>query len=175
MPRSPVAWQKRWKVPRACTCWTWSLRKGGSKVTLGRLSGPEPEASQGLLGEEDESGPRQDREEDPGGGKGIGDEAARQRTEKRKGTEAKVIRNTLHAEKRNKLRKRKGPGAVLAPSLDCARRRQETWLHPSHQARGWEEALWPQQSTCSQQGYKLHVYSVIFQMYTIQSRKIKTK
>lgn len=82
VPRSPVAWQKRWTVPRAGTCWAWSLRKGGSKVTRRRLSGPEPEASQGLRGEEDESGPRQDRE-DPGGGEGIGDEAARQRTEKR--------------------------------------------------------------------------------------------
>lgn len=85
-------------------------------MTLGWLSGPEPEPSQGLRGEEDESGPRQDREEDPGGGKGIGDEAARQRTEKREGTEADVIRNTAHAEKRNTLRKRKGPSAVLAPA-----------------------------------------------------------
>lgn len=83
VPRSPVAWQKRWKVPRAGTCWAWSLRKGGSKVTRRRPSGPEPEANQGLRGEEDESGPRQDREENPGGGEGIGDEAARQRTEKR--------------------------------------------------------------------------------------------
>lgn len=99
VPRSPVAWQKRWKVPRACTCWAWSLRKGGSKVTRGRPSGPEPGASQGLRGEEDESGTRQDREEDPGGGRGIRDEAARQRTEKREGTEAEVVRNTLHAEK----------------------------------------------------------------------------
>lgn len=85
-------------------------------MTLGWLSGPEPEPSQGLRGEEDESGPRQDREEDPGGGKGIGDEAARQRTEKREGTEAEVIRNIAHAEKRNKLRKRKGPVLSWPPA-----------------------------------------------------------
>lgn len=80
---SPVAWQKRWKVPRACTCCAWSLRKGGNKMTRVRLSGPELKAGQGLRGEEDQSGPRQDREEEPGGGKGLGDEAARQRTEKK--------------------------------------------------------------------------------------------
>lgn len=97
-PNSPVAWQKRWKVPSACTCCAWSLRKGGSKATRVRLSGPEPEAGQGLRGEKAESGPRQDREEEPGGGKGLGDEAARQRTEE-KGTEAGVVRNTPRAEK----------------------------------------------------------------------------
>lgn len=105
-------------------------------MTLGWLSGPEPEPSQGLRGEEDESGPRQDREEDPGGGKGIGDEAARQRTEKREGTEAEVIRNTPHAEKRNKLRKRKGPSAILAPCPGRAWREQETRTRLPHMREG---------------------------------------
>lgn len=94
-----MAWQKRWKVPRACTCWAWSLRKGGSKATGRLLSDPEAEAGQGLWGEEAEPGPRQDREEDPGGGKGI-DEAARQRTEKKEATEAGVIRIPLHTRER---------------------------------------------------------------------------
>lgn len=112
VPRSPVAWQKRWKVPRACTCWAWSLRKGGSKVTCRRLSGPGPEAGQGLRGEEDESGTRQDREEDPGGGKGRGDEAARQRTEKREGSEAEVIRNTPHAREGEQSARKTGAQAA---------------------------------------------------------------
>lgn len=42
-------------------------------MTCLRLLGPEAKAGRGLLGE-DESGPRQDREE-PGGGKDLGDEA----------------------------------------------------------------------------------------------------
>jgi hypothetical protein len=96
-PNSPVAWQKRWKVPSACTCCAWSLRRGGSKVTRVLLSGPEPKSGQGLQGEEDEPGPRQDREEEPGGGKGLGDEAVRQRGQKRKGTEEEVVRNASHA------------------------------------------------------------------------------
>lgn len=50
-------------------------------MTCLRLLGPEAKAGQGLLGE-DESGPRQDREE-PGEGKDLGDEAVRQRTEKK--------------------------------------------------------------------------------------------
>lgn len=50
-------------------------------MTCLRLLGPEAKAGQGLLGE-DESEPRQDREE-PGGGKDLGDEAVRQRTEKK--------------------------------------------------------------------------------------------
>lgn len=41
-------------------------------MTCLRLLGPEAKAGRGLLGE-DESGPRQDREE-PGGGKDLGDE-----------------------------------------------------------------------------------------------------
>lgn len=49
-------------------------------MTCLQLLGPEAKAGQGLLGE-DESGPRQDREE-PGGGKDL-DEAVRQRTEKK--------------------------------------------------------------------------------------------
>jgi hypothetical protein len=61
------------------------------------LSGPEPKSGQGLQGEEDEPGPRQDREEEPGGGKGLGDEAVRQRGQKRKGTEEEVVRNASHA------------------------------------------------------------------------------
>ena len=98
-------------------------------MTLGRLSGPEPKASQGLRGEEDESGPRQDREEGPGGGKGIGDEAARQRTEKREGTETEVVRNIPHAEKENKLGKKKVPSAVLASCLGV---REGDKIHPAH-------------------------------------------
>ena len=103
---------KTWKVPRACTCWAWSLRKGGSKVTCRWLSGPGPEAGQGLRGEEDESGPRQDREEDPGGGKGRGDEAARQRTEKREGSEEKSSGVRRMPGKENEAQEREGAQAT---------------------------------------------------------------
>lgn len=99
-PNSPVAWQKRWKVPRACTCCAWSLRKGGSKETFELLSGPAPEAGQGVQGEEgllSPAWPRQDREEEPGGGRGLGDEAVRQRGQKREGTEEEVAKSTSQA------------------------------------------------------------------------------
>lgn len=139
VPRSPVAWQKRWKVPRACTCWAWLLRKGGSRVTRGRLSGPE--ASQGLRGEEDDSGPRQDREKDPGGGKGRGGEAARQRTEKREGTEAEVVRNTACREGKQ-LRKRRDP----APPCPAQAAQEGQEARPPHAFR--EGGPRPQQITC---------------------------
>lgn len=117
-----MAWQKRWKVPRACTCWAWSLRKGGSKATRRLRSGPEAEAGQGLRGEEDEPGPRQDREEDPGGGKGR-DEAARQRTEKREAAEADVTRlGACTPEKGRRDRKRKGTEAAPRPARPSAHR-----------------------------------------------------
>lgn len=152
VPRSPVAWQKRWKVPRACTCWAWSPRKGGSKVTCRWLSGPGPKAGQGLRGEEDESGPRQEREEDPGAGKGREDEAARQRTEKREGSKAESPGTHHMHEPESQAQGRRAP-------------------HPDYREGAGE----PQGTTRPRQGYKILVYLVTFQMYTIQSRKIKTK
>lgn len=81
-------------------------------MTCRWLSGPGPEAGQGLRGEEDESGPRQDREEDPGGGKGRGDEAARQRTEKREGSEEKSSGVRCMPGKENEAQEREGAQAT---------------------------------------------------------------
>lgn len=81
-------------------------------MTCRWLSGPGPEAGQGLRGEEDESGPRQDREEDPGGGKGRGDEAARQRTEKREGSEEKSSGVRRMPGKENEAQEREGAQAT---------------------------------------------------------------
>lgn len=163
VPRLPVAWQKRWKVPRARTCWAWSLRKGGSKVTGKPLL--DPEAGRGLRGEEAEPGPRQDREADPRGAKGT-DEAARQRTEEREAAEAGVVRIPLHTrDRKQSIREERAPGGPET----CP------WSAP-HRREGQAGASWrPRQITGPSQGYKVLIYSVIFQMYTIQSRKIKTK
>lgn len=81
----PVAWQKRKKVVWAPTRRIWSLRNGGIKVTVAK-SALDQTSGWGLMDGGRESLSVQEKEEEPVGGKVMGDEAVAEedRTGKRR-------------------------------------------------------------------------------------------